>query len=81
MLARRYTGPVRTTIDLPADLHNLAKQLAHDGNQSMSDVVVALIRAGLQHPGSRRAMSDRGMPLVSVSRSVSAQDVRALDDE
>jgi hypothetical protein len=38
---------MRTTIDLPADLHHLARQLAHDNNQSMSDVVVALARAGL----------------------------------
>jgi hypothetical protein len=38
---------MRTTIDLPADLYDLARQLAHANDQSMSEVVVALTRAGL----------------------------------
>jgi predicted transcriptional regulator len=74
---------MRTTVDLPDDLHALARQLAHDEERSMSDVIVQLIRAGLR-PGERRPherVSRRGMPLVSVGRPVTADDVRSLDDD
>jgi phosphoribosylcarboxyaminoimidazole (NCAIR) mutase len=73
---------MRTTIDLPADLHDLARQLAHENNQSMSEVVVALARAGLHsRVPSSIATSTRGMPVVSVGRPITAEDVRSLDDE
>jgi hypothetical protein len=35
---------VRTTIDLPDDLRALARQLAHDNQRSMSDVVADPVR-------------------------------------
>jgi hypothetical protein len=72
---------MRTTIDLPDDLHELARQLAHDGNRSMSEVISELIRLGLRPSGSKPEVSARGMPLVSVGRPVTADDVRALDDD
>lgn len=71
---------MRTTIDLPDDLHQLARQLAHDTKRSMSDVVADLIRLGIQRP-AERASSRRGMPVVSVGHPVTADDVRSLDDE
>ncbi len=72
---------VRTTIDLPDDLHELARQLAHEGNRSMSEVIAELIRLGLRQGRSEPTSSRRGMPLVSVGRPVTAEDVRSLDDE
>ena len=39
---------MRTTIDLPDDLHQLARQIAHESGRSMSEVVAELIRLGLQ---------------------------------
>ena len=73
---------MRTTIDLPADLHDLARQLAHENNQSMSEVVVALARAGLQSQSpSPMPTSARGLPIVQVGRPITAEDVRSLDDE
>jgi hypothetical protein len=72
---------MRTTIDLPDDLHALARQLAHDGNRSMSDVVAELMRVGLHQEVPAPGTSRRGMPVVSVGRSVTAEDVRTLDDE
>lgn len=73
---------MRTTIDLPADLHDLARELAHSGNRSMSDVVTELIRLGLQREAApHRRTSPRGMPLVSLGRPVTIEDVRSLDDE
>lgn len=75
---------MRTTIDLPQDLHDLARQLAHDGKRSMSEVIAELIRLGLTEtrlPHSTPKTTKRGMPQVSVGRSITAEDVRSLDDE
>ena len=72
---------MRTTIDLPADIHELARQLAHDRRRSMSDVIAELIRLGLAQDKQPLVRSKRGMPQVSVGRSITADDVRSLDDE
>lgn len=81
-MSRCYDAEVRTTIDLPSDLHDLARELAHSGNRSMSDVVTELIRLGLQRSSQPAGpASPRGMPLVSIGRSVTAEDVRSLDDD
>lgn len=72
---------MRTTIDIPDDLHELARQLAHDGNRSMSEVVIELMRLGLRRERPEPATSGGGMPLVSVGRPITAEDVRSLDDE
>ena len=73
---------MRTTIDLPDDLHELARQLAHENNQSMSEVVVALARAGLRpSTPTTETTSKRGLPIVRVGRPITSEDVRSLDDE
>jgi predicted transcriptional regulator len=72
---------MRTTIDLPPDLHELARQLAHEGNRSPSDVIAALIRLGLQRDVAETATGPRGMPQLSVGRPITAEDVRSLDDD
>jgi predicted transcriptional regulator len=72
---------VRTTIDLPDDLHELARELAHQGGRSMSEVIAELIRLGLRRAPGELARSTRGMPQVSLGRSVTAEDVRSLDEE
>lgn len=72
---------MRTTIELPDDLHQLARQLAHDSGRSMSEVVAELIRRGLARPTAAPAQSRHGLPTVSVGRPITAEDVRALDDE
>ena len=72
---------MRTTIDLPDDLHELARELAHQGNRTMSEVVAELIRLGLPAATTGPIESARGMPVVAVGRPVTAEDVRSLDDE
>jgi hypothetical protein len=72
---------VRTTIDLPDDLHELARQLAHEGNRTLSEVIADLIRLGLRRGPSDLRSSRRGMPLTSVGRPVTVEDVRSLDDD
>ena len=72
---------MRTTIDLPDDLHDLARQLAHLHHRSMSEVVADLMRLGLRRPGSEPPAGPRGMPQRSIGRLITAEDVRSLDDE
>ncbi len=74
---------MRTTIDLPTEIHDLARELAHQQNKSMSTVVTELIRAGLDSSTYRPAPqhASRAMPTISVGRTVSADDVRSLEDE
>lgn len=72
---------MRTTIDLPDDLHELARQLAHDENRSVSEVISDLIRLGVRRPPAEVATTGRGLPQISVDRPITAEDVRSLDDD
>jgi hypothetical protein len=74
---------VRTTIDLPPDLHDAARALAHERRQSLSTTVVELLRQALGDSGRIEVSTDpaTGLPLVRVGRIVTSADVRALDDE
>jgi predicted transcriptional regulator len=74
---------MRTTIDLPADLLERSRAIARDTSRSLSEVVADLVRRGLE-PGAPTPtdLSPRtGLPLVSVGRVVTSEDVRSLDDE
>lgn len=72
---------MRTTIDLPDDVHQLARQLAHDSNRSMSEVITELVRLGIRRELAAPARTRRGMPVVAVGRAVTGEDVRTLEDE
>jgi hypothetical protein len=74
---------VRTTIDLPDDLHKQALAIARDTHRTLSETVADLIRRGLG-AGSTAAISidpRTGLPLVSVGTVVTSADVRSLEDE
>ena len=75
---------VRTTIDLPEDLHRLAQAIARDTHRTLSETVAELIRRGLVAGNSSAAVSKdprTGLPLVSVGSIVTSEDVRSLEDE
>jgi hypothetical protein len=74
---------VRTTIDLPDDLHQQALAIARDTHRTLSETVADLIRRGLA-AGSTTAISmdpRTGLPLVSVGTVMTSEDVRSLEDE
>lgn len=74
---------MRTTIDLPEDLHKQALSIARDTHRTLSETVAELIRRGLG-AGSSAALSKdarTGLPLVSVGTVVTSEDVRSLEDE
>lgn len=72
---------MRTTVDLPEDLHNLAREVAHQQRKTMSQVIAELVRLGLK-PGNREpeAATNLGLPTISVGRAITAEDVRSLED-
>jgi hypothetical protein len=77
---------MRTTIDLPENLHQVAKSLARHTGRTLSEAVADLMQRGLSAP-SVAAGADfethpvTGLPRVRSARPVTAADVAALEDE
>jgi len=74
---------MRTTIDLPDDLHRQALSIARDTSRTLSQTVADLMRRGLGQ--ARAAEIGRsevtGLPVVRLGTPVTSDDVRALDDD
>jgi hypothetical protein len=74
---------MRTTVDLPDDLHKQALAIARDTSRTLSETVAALMRRGLSQGGAgeinRSAVT--GLPVVRLGTVVTTEDVRGLDDE
>lgn len=77
--------PVRTTVDLPAEVHQRAKQIARERRQSLSAVLTDLTLRGLasyDEPVVVRTDPVSGLPSVALGRRLTAGDVdEALDEE
>jgi predicted transcriptional regulator len=74
---------VRTTVDLPDDLHQQALAIARDTHRTLSQTVADLIRRGLGAGSTATTAKDSrtGLPLVSVGTVVTSEDVRSLEDD
>jgi hypothetical protein len=80
---------MRTTVDLPPDLHARARSLARDQGRSMSAVITDLVRQGLTGPTpdpgtdgpAGPAATRNGFPQVSLGGVITTEDVRRADDE
>ena len=81
---------MRTTIDLPPDLHDAVSSIASHARKSMNQTVADLIRRGLAHPSSPadstvtppfRVDPLTGLPVMRSRRPVTVEDVRALEDD
>jgi predicted transcriptional regulator len=74
---------MRTTIDLPEDLHKQAVAIARDTSRSLSETVAELMRRGLgQGRKAEISRSERtGLPVIHLGRVITTEDVRALDDD
>jgi len=73
---------MRTTIDLPSDLHRIALAIARDQGTSLSQTVAQLLRKALGSPGSARiSVSKRtGLEVIRLGQTITSEDVRTLDD-
>jgi len=74
---------MRTTIDLPDDLHRQAVSIARDTSRTLSETVADLIRRGMglgETAGISRS-ARTGLPVVRLGTVITTDDVRALDDD
>jgi predicted transcriptional regulator len=74
---------MRTTIDLPDDLHAQAVAIARDTHQTLSQAVAGLIRRGLisGHPGEITTSARTGLPVAHLGKTITTEDVRQLEDD
>jgi Arc/MetJ family transcription regulator len=74
---------MRTTIDLPDDLHRQAMSIARDTSRSLSETVADLLRRGLGQGPKREILRSKatGLPTVRLGTTITTDDVRELDDE
>lgn len=74
---------MRTTIDLPDDLHAQAAAIARDTHQSLSQTVAFLMRRGLGSGDSREVVTSErtGLPVVHLGRTITTEDVRRLEED
>jgi predicted transcriptional regulator len=75
---------VRTTVDLPEDLHRRATALARDTKRTFSQTVSDLVRKGLDGAGADVTVTedpDTGLPLVHLGRVITSDEVRELEDD
>jgi hypothetical protein len=82
MLLRASLVRVRTTVDLPDELHHQAVAIARDTSRTLSETVVELMRRGLSsQAGAELTRSARtGLPVVHLGRTITTEDVRGLED-
>lgn len=74
---------MRTTVDLPDDLHKHVHAIARDTHRTLSETVVSLMRRGLE-PSEAVTISPSprtGLPVVSLGTVITSEDVRSLEDE
>ncbi len=87
MMHLHHDATMRTTVDLPEDLHRIALALARHNRVSLSRTVADLMRRGLEsrvgegEPPAYRIDDDTGLPVVSSKRPITPEDVKRLDDE
>lgn len=74
---------MRTTIDLPDDLHQQALSIARDTSRSLSEIVATLMRRGLGQgsKGEIARSTVTGLPTVHLGTVITTDDVRRLDDD
>lgn len=75
---------MRTTINLPEDLHRAARSLARDRGESLSQTISEFVRRGLNpSTGTERISIDptTGFPLVRLGRPITTELVRAAADD
>lgn len=77
---------MRTTIDLPEDLHRIAMAIARDSASTLSQTVADLIRKGLRSGvadgrAPYQVNASTGLPVVQSKRTLTAEDVRRLEED
>lgn len=82
---------MRTTIDLPDDLHRIVTSIARHTGRSLGQTVAELLRRGLAGPEQANRVAEApavysihpqtGLPVVASKQPITEDDIRALDEE
>jgi predicted transcriptional regulator len=74
---------MRTTIDLPDDLHRAVTLIARDRHQTLSRTVESLRRSALARNDHTTIEIDpeSGLPTVRVGQPITAEDVAAIEED
>lgn len=84
--ASHHDALMRTTIDLPENLHRIAIGLARHTGRSLSEAVTDLMQrgldAGLSPAGGKpfEVHAATGLPVARSKRPITADDVKAVED-
>ena len=78
-----YDDRMRTTIDLPDDLHRIASAIARDRGATLSETVAQLLASALNLGGrpELRKSPRTGMLVLHVGHPITDEDVRSLEDD
>jgi hypothetical protein len=74
---------MRTTINVPDDVHARLTALAAGSRRTLSETAVLLIRRGLGAEIGAKVCADpsTGRPVLRVGRPITMEDVRSLEDD
>ncbi|MEX1023336.1 MAG: antitoxin [Dehalococcoidia bacterium] len=74
---------MRTTVDLPEDIHRKASAIARDTSRTLSETVADLLRQAIERPANAEITRSKvtGLPVLSIGRVVTSEDVRRLEEE
>ncbi len=82
-----HDAVMRTTLDLPEDLHRIVTALATHTRSSLSHTAAQLMRRGLEMPAPAgeapkiEFSTVTGLPVLKTRRPITPEDVKALEDE
>lgn len=83
IVMRPHDAVMRTTVDLPDDVHRAAQMLARDRHQSLSRTVAELLRRALAGESAEGVLAvdpGSGLPVVHLQRRIDADDVAAAEE-
>ena len=74
---------MRTTIDLPEDLHTLTRSLARSEGKTLSELISDILRGVLLPSREPRVFRDEltGLLVADIGRPVTDEDVIAMEEE
>ena len=84
MMRPHHDVLMRTTVDLPEDLHRIVTSLATHTRRSLSQTAADLMRKGLAAPSRSSGVlmnAKTGLPVLHGSRAITPEDVKALEDD
>lgn len=74
---------MRTTVDLPDDVHKIVVNIARDTHRSVSATVADIVAREVRGGGAAGLVEDaeRGVVLVDLGEPTTTENVRELEDD